>query len=297
MVLSSRRDGTDLSDAFNRARSARDKLKEQGRHHIGVDHSYAEIVAFLAEEGKIRATDELGNRDIRLALRLAEAAVEGQEDYAKFHATVGRLKAALGMLDEAERDVLKALRLEFDNWDSPVRRIEYKGILTRIQLERQQATIGREIGLLTQAQLKEQRKQIEEEMQSVRKHADEAKVQHIEILGLFAGVLALVLAGMAGLFSQKPDSPARTVAYAAGTSVLLMMLGGTILIVFGGLGATVHEKRRGPITAVCLGATLFAVAWCVAWIVSGSTSDRLLGWLASFPQWLASSLASRMDGQ
>jgi hypothetical protein len=79
MALSSRRNDKDLDKALESAKTAREKLKKQPRH-IGVDHNYAEIVAFLAEEGKISVAKAEDKENIERALRLAKDAVEDQPD-------------------------------------------------------------------------------------------------------------------------------------------------------------------------------------------------------------------------
>jgi len=244
MLYSSRRDDGDLRRALIHATEARRKIGDNPGLHIGFDHHYAEIVALNAETGAGRRDES----QIAEALRLAVGVVKDEPTYAKFHATAGRLKALKDDLDAAERDVLKAISLEADNWDSASRRVEYKGILTRIQLERQ-------------------RKSIEGEVKEVRRIAEETKLKHIEVLGVFAGVLALVLAGMAGLFQKEPEEAENIVLRSVGSGILLMMLGGTILVAFGGLGVSVHERRLGPFLAVLLGAILFALAGCATWYI------------------------------
>jgi tetratricopeptide (TPR) repeat protein len=255
MLHSSRRTGDDLDNALDRARSALDVVKD----HIGFGHSFAEIVALRAEAEQTKKEDP----EFKRALDLAKKAVRAEGTYAKFHATVGRLMAVRGSLAEAEGYVRQALCREFGNWDSNERRVEYKGILTQIQLERQ-------------------RKAISEEIESVKRHADETKTKHVEILGVFAGILALVLAGMAGLFQSAPEDISKASVDAFGKGILLMMLGGTILIAFGGLGVSVHEKRTGPTLAILLGVALFAVAAIAAWIISGGTLGGFEAWRTLF---------------
>lgn len=258
------RDRSHLAQALDCAEQAlkHDLLKG----HVGVEHHYAEVAAIAAEAQVIKEDDER----VKRALYYAKGAVRAEKHFAKFHATMGRLRALHGYFDDANDDLQRAIRLERDGWDSAARRTDYKDILTDINHRRR---------------LKEQERLIEEAMnqrvERMRAIAEQTNVRHAEMLGFFAGILALVLAGIQ-LAAEKKDSKAADgagrAAYAVaqqvtevaadqasgvvGSAVLLLMLGGVLLVAYGGLGWLLRGERLAALlrslAVVLLGVSLFA---------------------------------------
>ncbi len=215
------------------------------KDHIGVQHHLAEVIAAEAEEA-----DKPDQSRLRHALRLADDAMAAEPDYAKFCATRGRLKALLDPPDfeGASDDLRRAIEEERADWNSAARRTDYKDMLM-------------DITHLRRLQSQERRL-----THSMRNTAEDTKIRHAEMLGFFAGVLALILAGIQLAVDPKDGGADKGSAFLESvlrSGSVLLMLGGTLLVSFGGLGWLLRHETSNihlrSVRVVRLGVFLFAV--------------------------------------
>jgi tetratricopeptide (TPR) repeat protein len=205
---------------------------EKLREHAGVRHHYAELVATLGEESLDPVSDEPPKLPkLEDARKKAEQAIKDEKNYAKFYATLGRLKALANDFEGARQDLQTAIQKERGSWDSAQRRGNYKDILMDIGRRRRERQLNARIRRASEA-------------------ASQTSVRHAEMLGFFAGVLALILTGVqlgldaagGGAVGQAGES---TFLQTAKGAIVLLMLTGTLLVAYGGLGFLLRGEVKG----------------------------------------------------
>ncbi len=147
-------------------------------------------------------------------------------------------------------------------------------------------------------------------------HGRRHEVRHAEMLGFFAGVLALILSGVQIALETRKDEaegrggaggeaaaafdpdpimaavdlvgvlggfgPAQAVAGpdpTASAGLVLLMLGGVLLMVFGGLGALLRSRPRDMLSALipaALGALMFTAAFLARSALEDSPFPRFV---------------------
>ena len=235
-LLAAMKSGPDrLQEALDLAETA---YKECGRHkcrHSGIVHHLASLRARQAEGEE--PPGGFDQRELQEMLKLAQDAIDLEgEPYAKYFATRGRIKALLGDYKGAEEDVKLAICNEGDSWDYPLRYADYRAILAQIDLRRVRDELRR-----TQAILKEGKSsqaEMQAEFQRAQDEFNDSRMTQVELLGFFAGVLALILAGVQ--MAQPAGAGPRDGGAGA---AMLILLTGCLLAAFGALGMLLHGRR------------------------------------------------------
>ncbi|MCL6599912.1 MAG: hypothetical protein K6T81_14425 [Alicyclobacillus macrosporangiidus] len=228
------------------AERALDKLPE----HVGVLHNFAEAVVLAKENGC-----EVPESQLEQA-RAAVTRAISIEAYPKFYATYGRLEALLGHYDRAMELVHRAIDEESsDKLDYPIRLADYQTHLTNIHLAKASHELETQLRE-TQRQLAAAREEFNQVNARVNQSIDELKRESLQILGFFTAALSLTIGSIQILSKQS----------FADAAMLLILLGGVLLMVYGGFILTIGglPNRRTPVwLSMGLGALLILVGLIV----------------------------------
>lgn len=199
----------------------------------GVLHAYAELIATLAE------MDASGiKRDLRRAEKSVNRAIALSKDKNANHfSTRARLMIVKGDYRTARADVATAIALEDSSGTDFLRRMtRYEGIRSMIAIRR------------AYDEFVEHQQKLLAELNSFRR-------EQLQMLGLLAAVIALIVGGVSIAANAEEGAAAR----------LLLLSSGATALVFGGLASLLARAPWGrTVVALMLGAALVAAGiWLV----------------------------------
>lgn len=182
------------------------------KDNIGFLHNFAINVAIGFEEEVLKESDA---NLLNEALAYAEAVIEKDDTYAKFFATYGRLLAVNGNYNEAIYNIRKAIDKERSGRkDYAIRIGDYQVHLIRIKSNRMLNIHQAEISKASA------------EMENL-------KIKNLEFLGFFAALVSFTIGSVQILNGQNFNDAAS----------LILILCGSLLLVFGGLGIVLNGKK------------------------------------------------------
>jgi hypothetical protein len=269
-LMRSRRDREDMKKALAEARlalSMSEEAKREPTPHLGIQHHFAEVVATMAEAGysqsDFKATEAVDFEcDKARARKCAKNVVGIERSYAKFHATEGRWLALEGDQDGAEAEMQEAIRLEPDGWDRPYRYADYMGMLASVGALKQRKETQEAVAAAKAASSEATKSLATVQALSgeVNARANDAKTErqrHAEMLGFFAGILALILTGA----RSDPSKP---------VALLIALLGltGVLLVAYAALAWLMRDdaQKKGAGFVLSVGATLLCAAVLIPFI-------------------------------
>ena len=251
--------------ALENAVKAKDTLPE----HPGVLHSYAEIVALMAEDEQERGRDCetkencLAFDHLDSAVAAIDQALELESDYAKFYCTKGRLLALQGEFDKGQKSILKAIDKENSNEkDYAIRINEYMYIMTRIEREQMLKFSEKQIeevsAQATKLKADAARLQLESEnrIMELKLSLEEVRTQNLQILGFFTAIISFTIASIQ-ILNQQTFKDA---------SLLIVVLIGALLTGYSGFFAlmpTNQVSMRRILTVALSGIALILVSVAV----------------------------------
>ena len=198
--------------------------------NYGGHHAYAETVALVyenAEPALRQQLDEAPEHWLEDAKTSAIKAIARDEGYAKFYCTYGRILALCGELEEAVKNVDKAIALENNTrTDYSIRIGQYSGYLQ--QFRAQQKRKLQEKTMVTQMQ---------EMKRAMEAQEKETMAKNMEFLGLFSGIVSFTIGSLTitGAIAEQ------SIKHAAGLIVVLM---GALLCVFAAFGMILHGFHK-----------------------------------------------------
>lgn len=223
-------------------------------------NNFAAQVVEVEEQFGIDSLDlDIEDGDVsELALEYAEKAVRQDSTEAEYYATLGRVHSLLGDLEEAERNVQRAieLRLDEDTQGSP-NTASFRSILRTIKSKRKTQKIEAQ---LQEAQeqfdeisekhslLEEQYESLEGQYESIESKFEDSVEQFrtttLQFIGFFTALLAVVVTSVQVTEITNSVSAAR--------SLIITLIGG-ILVSFGGFSLMLPDKEGGYSKPVRLG--------------------------------------------
>ena len=198
--------------------------------NYGGHHAFAETVALAFENASPRLREELQSAtehwldDAKTSVIKAIARDEG---YAKFYCTYGRIQALCGELDEAIKNVNKAIALEKNTrTDYSIRIGQYSSYYQQFR---------------AQQKLKEQEEAMAEQMHemtlAMEAQEKESMAKNMEFLGLFSGIVSFTIGSLTitGAIAEQ------SIKHAAGLIIVLM---GALMCVFAAFGMILHGFHK-----------------------------------------------------
>lgn len=217
----------DLSQAVEEATRAARELEDQQ----GVEHNMA-LATITAVEG----SGDLDRPDERLeeAEENVRSALE-KSDYPRFYATYGRILAAKGMYEPAERNIRRAIDKESEDKSDYAMRIgNYQRHLNRIELQRHADDLERRLeGTISR---------IEEAESEARERFTDMQTRMLQFVGFFATLLAVIIGSV---------QIATSFGVVDAMALILTLVGG-LLLAYGGLGFLLPRVDRRNIAGVAL---------------------------------------------
>lgn len=195
-------------DLINSISIARESLKLQARH-AGALHNLAGGLYFFVE------SSDLGEKENKKlldeSLELVEAAIELEQDYAKFYGTRAKIQCLRGRFERAGKDVAIAIDKEDSSTnDYGLRISDYLSIKMHINLKK----AVDEVLLDTQ-----------KEIQAI---SDDVKKSNLEILSFFVAVISFVI-GSITLAKGVKTAEAILLILVLASSLLMVIAGFTLL--------------------------------------------------------------------
>lgn len=240
MALVGRDEPHDLPLAIASCSKAREFLP----HHPGILHSYATLkIAELESHIPMSeiTTAEADRAVIQEVDRVLSEVLLERPHYAKFHASLARLESLRGNHRDAQKFLLRAMELEDPRAkDFNLRIVSYNQILSRIVLREALSTVASETKDATNAARAAQ--------ESVRSFVDQMQTRYLELLGIFAAIIGIVLAGI---------QVTTTMDFADGARLMLMVTG-SILVLFSAITAVLQRPLRYMLGLGGLGALLLS---------------------------------------
>ena len=188
--------------------------------HTGAWHLLSDLVARYYEEQEDLSPEFIKKDEwYKKGVRAVNKAIQYENDYAKFYSTRGRLYCLVNEYDKALQDIKKAIDQEdSSNVDYSMRISRYLTLQLKFEAEKE---------------LYAMKKKYDSQM----KNLEGLLYKNVEILGLFAGIVSFVIAGIniAGAFVEE------SFYYAAG--LILIMFGG-LLGTFYGLGIVLKGSMK-----------------------------------------------------
>lgn len=243
MALAGRGDSHDLQLAIASALKARELLPR----HAGVLHNYALLrVADLEERIPLseiaREPDHLasiGEADDALSQALVE-----RPRYAKFQSTLARLESVRGRHQEAQRIMARALDLEDPaSPDFSLRIVSYNQILSRIVMRQALNTVAQETSEAASA--------AREAKSSVQSFVDQMQTRYLELLGIFAAIIGIVLTGVQVATNLEFSDGAR----------LMLVVTGSMLVLFSAIESVVQRPLKYVVALGVSGITVIALGF------------------------------------
>jgi tetratricopeptide (TPR) repeat protein len=243
MALTGRAEPHDLALAITSCNVAREILP----NHTGVLHSFAilKITEFehripmsecISQDADILAAQEIDNILSKVLLE--------RPKYAKFHSSLARLESLRGNHANAQKFLSRAMELEDpSSRDFNLRIVNYNQILSRIVMRESLATVASETKQATQAAHAAQ--------ESVQAFINQMQARYLELLGIFAAIIGIVLSGVQVSTSMNFADGAR----------LMLMVTGAILIIFSAISAVLQRPLSYMLTLASSGALVIVAAF------------------------------------
>ncbi len=250
MALTQRAGRQDLFQALASSSRALELLPE----HIGVKHSYV-ITRIVDLEESLKSSklslSEKQEEQLSNAENLLQSVMAEEPKYPKFQASQARIHSLRGRHDDARQSLLQAIDLEDSKGpDFPIRISEYNQVLFGISLREALSTVSAEV---SKAQ------NLAEEFGSeLKRFTSETQTKYLELLGIFSAVIGLVLT------SVQVSTNSQTFAEGAG---LMMVVSGSILIVFSAVGAIVNRPLKFILTISASGALLILGGFVAGFLI------------------------------
>lgn len=226
MALAGRGEPHDLPLAIASCARARELLPQ----HPGVLHSYATLrIAEL--EAQIPMSEILVTNEDKAVAEdidaiLSQVLLE-RPRYAKFHASLARLESLRGNHRDAQKFLSRAMELEDPAAkDFNLRIVSYNQILSRIVMRESLSTVASE----TKNAMSEARAAQE----SVKTFVDQMQTRYLELLGIFAAIIGIVLSGIQVITTMDFTAGAR----------LMLVVTGSILVLFSAVTAVLQRPVR-----------------------------------------------------
>ena len=214
--------------------------------------NFAAQVVEVDEQFGIESIDlDIGNSDVsELALEYAEKAVRQDSTEAEYYATLGRVYSLRGELDEAERNVQRAIELRLDeetqrqpntaSFRSILRTIKSKRQIQKIESQFEEAQDQLEEISEKHDSLEEQYESLDEKYNSIESKLEDAvekyRTQTLQFIGFFTALLAVVVTSVQVTEITSSVSEAR--------SLIITLIGG-MLVSFGGFSLMLPGKESG----------------------------------------------------
>ncbi|WP_156184224.1 hypothetical protein [Halostagnicola sp. A56] len=215
------------------------------------DNFAAQIVE-VDEQFGIESLDlDIGDSDVsELALEYAEKAVRQDSTEAEYYATLGRVYSLRGELDEAERNVQRAIELRLDeetqgqpntaSFRSILRTIKSKRQIQKIESQFEEAQEQLDEISEKHNTLEEQYESLDGKYNSIESKLEDAvekyRTQTLQFIGFFTALLAVVVTSVQVTEITNSVSEAR--------SLIITLIGG-ILVSFGGFSLMLPDKESG----------------------------------------------------
>ncbi len=222
--------------------------------------NFAAQVVEVDEQFGIESIDlDIDDSDVsELALEYAEKAVRQDSTEAEYYATLGRVYSLRGELDEAERNVQRAIELRLDeetqrqpntaSFRSILRTIKSKRQIQKIESQFEEAQDQLEEISEKHNSLEEQYESLDEKYNSIESKLEEAvekyRTQTLQFIGFFTALLAVVVTSVQVTEITSSVSEAR--------SLIITLIGG-ILVSFGGFSLMLPNKGSGYSKSVRIG--------------------------------------------
>ena len=240
MALTGRAEPHDLPLALASSDRARDLLPS----HPGVLHSHATL-RITELESRIPMSSVISeSADQAIAEEvdgILSAVLLERPHYAKFHASLARLESLRGNHQDAQRFLSRAMELEDPaSKDFNLRMVSYNQILSRIVMRESLSTVALET--------KEAAITAQQAQESVKSFVDQMQTRYLELLGIFAAIIGIVLTGV---------QVAAGMDFADGARLMLMVTG-SILIVFSAITAVLQRPLGYMLTLASSGVFLIA---------------------------------------
>ncbi|MGB9987447.1 tetratricopeptide repeat protein [Salarchaeum japonicum] len=223
------------------------------------DNFAAQIVE-VDEQFGIESLDlDIGDSDVsELALEYAEKAVRQDSTEAEYYATLGRVYSLRGELDEAERNVQRAIELRLDeetqgqpntaSFRSILRTIKSKRQIQKIESQYEEAQDQLEEISEKHDSLEKQYESLDGKYDSIESKLEDAvekyRTQTLQFIGFFTALLAVVVTSVQVTEITSSVSEAR--------SLIITLIGG-ILVSFGGFSLMLPDKESGYSRPVRIG--------------------------------------------
>lgn len=227
-------------------------------NNSSVYHMLADLIVTAFENNEFFGKEPQADSWLQKGLTAVDRAILLQSDYAKFYCTKGRLLTLRKDYDEAAKLIRKAVDLEDSKKsDYPLRINEYLNHLQRIQIQRQNDRIEKN--------LNDYMKRIEEQQTELKQQTDDAvnKLQdsifkNLEFIGLFAGIISFTI----GSINISDSLAEHSFPGAAGLIIVLM---GALLCVFAGFGIMLHGKNAEDrnVIVFLLGLAVIVIGFCI----------------------------------
>ena len=194
--------------------------------NYGGHHAFAETTALVFETGTTQLREQLETAPehwLEEAKTSVIKAIAQDEGYAKFYCTYGRIQALCGDLEEAIKNVNKAIALEKNTrTDYSIRIGQYSGYYQ--QFRAQQKLQVQEAAMAAQMQ---------EMTLAMEAQEKETMAKNMEFLGLFSGIVSFTIGSLTitGAIAEQ------SIKHAAGLIVILL---GALMCVFSAFGMILH---------------------------------------------------------
>jgi tetratricopeptide (TPR) repeat protein len=248
MALAGRGEPHDLQLAIASALKASELLPG----HAGVLHSYVLLRISDLEQrislSEIATTTEqleiLDQSDHMLSQVLNE-----RPRYAKFHSTLARLESLRGRHEDAQRSLSRALELEDPAaHDFSLRIVGYNQILSRVVLRQALATVAKESAEAANA--------ANDAKSSIQGFVDQMQTRYLELLGIFAAIIGIVITGV---------QVSTSLGFADGARLMLIVTG-SMLILFTAIASVVERPVKYVWTLAGFGGFTIALGFLAGFI-------------------------------
>lgn len=194
--------------------------------NYGGHHAYAETTALVFENASAQLREKLDSAPehwLEDAKTSAIKAIAQDEGYAKYYCTYGRIQALCGEVDEAIKNVNKAIALEKNT------RTDYSIRIGQYSSYYQQFRAQQKLRLQEEAMAS----QMHEMQLAMEAQEKETMAKNMEFLGLFSGIVSFTIGSLTitGAIAEQ------SIRHAAGLIVVLM---GALMCVFAAFGMILH---------------------------------------------------------
>jgi len=202
--------------------------------NCGTLNALASAIAAIHEESDYI----LDSDDITLAKHSIEKALEIDPTYAKFYATMARVLMIEGKYDSSISLLRRAIDLEdSSNNDYAIRIGKYQFYILQAKEGRRMHEFGERITAFNE-DLELRQKTLTENTEAAIKRIDASLLKNVEFLGLFAAITIFSLGAV-----QISIALAGISFLKAGALIIVLM--GSILVVFSGFGIILHGLEKG----------------------------------------------------